>query len=127
MIFDIYKKGQGKYTRLCSTFAAMVIVGLGCMQIYKKLQQNEIGLWVETIVPAGLFLVLALLILYLVNKPSIADFMIAAEGEVKKVTWAKKSEIFVSTFIVIAVVIIMAIVLGLTDLTFRTGFSWILK
>ncbi len=127
MIFDIYKKGQGKYTRLCSTFAALIIIGLGCMQIYKKLQQNELGLWVETIVPAGLFLVLAILILYLVNKPSIADFMIAAEGEVKKVTWAKKSEIFVSTFIVIAVVIIMSIVLGFTDLAFRAGFSWILK
>jgi len=127
MIFDIYKKGQGKYTRLCSTFAALIIIGLGCMQIYKKLQQNELGLWVETIVPAGLFLVLAILILYLVNKPSIADFMIAAEGEVKKVTWAKKGEIFVSTFIVIAVVIIMSIVLGFTDLAFRAGFSWILK
>jgi len=127
MIFHIYKRGQGKYTRLCSTFAGIIIVGLGCMQIYKKLQQNEFGLWVETIVPAVLFLTLALLILYLVNKATIADFMIAAEGEVKKVTWAKKNEIAVSTFIVIAVVIIFAVILGFTDLIFRTCFSWLLK
>jgi len=127
MIFDIYKRDQGKYTRLCSTFAAIIIAGLGCMQIYKKLQQSELGLWVETIVPAGLFLALAILILYLVNKPSIADFMIAAEGEIKKVTWSKKSEIVVSTFVVIAVVIIISFILGFTDLIFRTCFSWILK
>jgi len=127
MIFDIYKRDQGKYTRLCSTFAAIIIAGLGCMQIYKKLQQTELGLWVETIVPAGLFLALAILILYLMNRSSIADFMIAAEGEIKKVTWAKKSEIAVSTFIVVAVVIIISFILGFTDLVFRTCFSWILK
>ena len=127
MIFDIYKKGQGKYTRLCSVFAGLIIIGLGCMRIYQKMQQNEFGLWVETIVPAGLFLVLAVLMLYLANKPSIADFMVAAEGELKKVTWSKKSEIFVSTFIVIAVVIIMSVILGFTDLTFRACFSWVLK
>ena len=127
MVFDIYKRGQGKYTRLCSTFAAIIIAGLGCMRIYEKLHQNEIGPWVETIIPAGLFLVLAIVVLYMINKPSIADFMIAAEGEIKKVTWAKRSEIAVSTFIVIGVVIIVAFILGFTDLAFRTGFSWILK
>jgi preprotein translocase SecE subunit len=61
------------------------------------------------------------------NRSSIADFMIAAEGEIKKVTWAKKSEIAVSTFIVVAVVIIISFILGFTDLVFRTCFSWILK
>jgi len=127
MVFDIYKRGQGKYTRLCSAFAVIIIAGLGSMQIYKKLQQSELGLWVETIIPAGLFLVLAVLALYLVNKPSVADFMVAAEGEMKKVTWSKKEEIVVSTTVVIAVVIIMAVILGFTDLFFRTCFSWILK
>lgn len=127
MVFDIYKRGQGKYTRLCSTFAAAIIVGLGCVQIYKKLHQSDAGPWVETIVPAGLFLVLAVLILYLINKPSVADFMIAAEGEIKKVTWAKKNEIAVSTFIVIAVVVIVSVLLGFTDLTFGAFFSWLLK
>jgi preprotein translocase SecE subunit len=127
MIFHIYKREQGKYTRLCSTFAAIIITGLGCMQIYKKLQQNELGLWVETIGPAGLFLALAIVILYLMNKPSIADFLIAAEGEIKKVTWSKKTEIAVSTFVVVAVVIIIAGILGFTDLVFRACFSWILK
>ena len=126
MIFTIYKRGQGKYTRLCSAFAAAIITGLGCLQLYKRLQATDLGLWFETMVPAGLFVVLALFISWLMNKPSIADFMIAAEGEMKKVSWSSKQEIAVSTLIVIVVVIIMAVLLGATDITFRTFFTWLL-
>ncbi len=126
MVFVIYKRGQGKHTRLCSAFTAAIIAGLGCWRLYEKLQATDLGLWVETMVPAGLFAVFALLIFWLANKPSVADFMIAAEGEMKKVSWSSKQEIAVSTSIVIAVVIIMAILLGTTDLGFRTFFTWLL-
>ena len=127
MVFDIYKRGQGKYTRLCSAFAIAIIAGLGCLQLYKKLQAGDLGLWTETMVPAGLFVILALLIFWLVNKPSLADFLIAAEGEMKKVSWSSRQEIAVSTFIVIMVVIAMAVLLGTTDIGFRTLFTWLLS
>ena len=126
MVFVIYKRGQGKHTRLCSAFTAAIIAVLGCWRLYEKLQATDLGLWVETMVPAGLFVVFALLIFWLANKPSVADFMIAAEGEMKKVSWSSKQEIAVSTFIVIAVVLIMATLLGTTDLGFRTFFVWLL-
>ena len=126
MVFDIYKRGQGKYTRLCSAFGIALIMGLGCLQLYKKLQAGDLGLWVETMVPAGLFVVLALLIFWLANKPSLANFMIAAESEMKKVSWSSRQEIAVSTFIVIVVVVIMAVLLGTTDIGFRTLFTWLL-
>jgi len=126
MIFDIYKRGQGKYTRICSGFGAGIIAGLGCFQLYKKLQATDLGLWVETMVPAGLFVALSILIFWLVNKPSVADFMVAAEGEVKKVSWSSRKEIAVSTFIVIVVVIVMAVLLGITDLVFFHSFRWLL-
>jgi preprotein translocase subunit SecE len=127
MVFDIYKRGQGKYTRLCSAFAITIIAGLGCLQLYNKLRAGDLGLWTETMVPAGLFVILALLIFWLVNKPSLADFLISAEGEMKKVSWSSRQEIAVSTFIVIVVVISMAVLLGTTDIGFRTFFSWLLS
>ena len=127
MVFDIYKRGQGKYTRLCSAFGIAIIAGLGCLQLYKKLQAGDLGLWAETMVPAGLFVILALLIFWLVNKPSLADFLIAAEGEMKKVSWSSRQEIAVSTFIVIVVVVSMAVLLGTTDIGFRTFFTWLLS
>jgi len=127
MALDIYKRGQGKYTRLCSAFGAAIIAGLGCLRLYSKLQATDIGLWAETMVPAGLFISLCLLIFWLVNKPTIAGFMIAAEGEMKKVSWSSKKEIAVSTFIVIVVVIFMAFLLGVTDLGFQMFFDQLLR
>jgi len=125
MMFDIYKRGQGKYTRLCSAFGAAIVAGLGCFKLYKKLQANDLGLWVETMVPAGLFVALGFLFFWLVNKPSVADFFIASEGEMKKVSWSSRKEVAVSTFIVIVVVVVMAILLGLTDIGFVFFFDWL--
>ncbi len=133
MVFDIYKRGQGKYTRLSSGFAMALVIGLGCLRLYSKLEAASWGgmsvratMWIATMVPAGLFVLLALVIFWLSNKPSVADFMIAAEGEMKKVSWSSRQEIAVSTFIVIVVVVVMGVLLGATDLGFRTFFSWLL-
>jgi preprotein translocase subunit SecE len=123
MVFEVYKRGQGKYTRLCSAFGAAIIVGLGCLELYKQLDATDLGLWVKTMVPAVLFVALCLLIFWLVNKPSIVDFMVAAEGEMKKVSWSSRKEIAVSTFIVIMVVIVFAVLFFVTDLGFQLFFS----
>ncbi len=131
MFFNIYKRGQGKYTRLCSAFAVAIIAGLGCLQLYYELEasswdlSNKATMWIATMIPTGLFVILAILIFWLVNKHRVADFMIAAEGEMKKVSWSSKQEIAVSTFIVIVVVVIMAILLGSADVSFRTFFQWL--
>jgi preprotein translocase SecE subunit len=126
MAFDIYKRGQGKYTRLYSAFAGILIVGLGSFQLYTKLQALDLGLWVETMVPVALFMILSVLVLWIVNRPTVADFMISAEGEMKKVSWSSRKEIAVSTFVVIVVVVGMAALLGVTDLGLQLFFAWLL-
>jgi preprotein translocase SecE subunit len=132
MALEIYKRSQGKYTRLCSAIGAAVVIALGCMQLYNKLEAASLGLnpratlWVATMVPVAVFVVLTALVFWLVNKPWVADFMIAAEGEMKKVNWSSRKEIFVSTSVVIAVVIILAVFLGLTDIIFELLFKEII-
>ena len=130
MIFSIYKRSQGKYTRLCSAFGFGIIVGFGCYQLYNTLQavswgfeDENIPLWINTMVPAVLFVVLCFLIFWLVNKPSVADFLIAGEGEMKKVSWSSRKEIAVSTFIVVVVVVALALFLGFVDMSFRLFFN----
>jgi preprotein translocase subunit SecE len=125
--FDIYKRGQGKYTRLCSAFGLGLMAALGCLKLYHLLRAAELGLWIETMLPAAIFVVLAVLIFLMVNKAAVANFMIAAEGELKKVSWSSRREIVVSTVVVISVVILMAILLGITDLGFQLFFSWLLS
>jgi preprotein translocase subunit SecE len=133
MKFEIYKRGQGKYTRLYSAFGWALIVALGCYTLYTKLQASDpknidpkVWLWMQTMIPAGLFVVFSLMIYWLVNKPSIADFMISAEGEMKKVSWSSRKEIAVSTAVVIVVVILLAVYLGVVDIIFRLFFSEVL-
>ena len=133
MKFAIYKTGQGKYTRLCSAFGIATIVALGCLQLYQWIDATEwipdrrTALWVSTMVPSGVFVVLSVIIFWLVNKPSVADFMISAEGELKKVSWSSRREIAVSTLIVIIVVAVMAVLLFATDMFFQVFFSWLLR
>jgi len=123
MIFGIYKPGQAKYTRLGSAFGFGIVVVLGCLLLYQKLEGADLGLWVSTMVPVGISAGFALLIFWLSSRPLVADFLIAAEGEMKKVSWSSRKEIAVSTFIVIVLVVILAFLLGFADLCFKLFFT----
>ena len=122
MLTKIYKPGQAKYSRLGSGFAVAAIVGFGCLRLYKMLEAAEWSLWVTAMVPAIIFVGLSALVYWLLNRPAIADFLVAAEGELKKVNWSSRKEIAVSTIVVIIVVIAMAVLLGATDLVFSMVF-----
>jgi len=122
MLTKIYKPGQGKYTRLCTGFSVATIVGFGCYRLYQMLEAADVNLWPRTIVPVVIFAALAALTYWLLNKPAVADFMIASEGELKKVNWSSRKEVAVSTLIVIVVVFAMAALLGVTDVVFSMIF-----
>ena len=123
MAWRIYKKTQGKNTRLWSAGSAAVISGLGCYQLYKVMNAFGANLWVETMVPFGLFVLFAVVIAWISNRRSVADFLISAEGELKKVSWSSRKEIFDSTLIVIGAVVFFAVLLGVTDICFKLFFS----
>lgn len=123
MFTQIYKPGQGKYTRLGSGFTAGVIVAAGCYQLYKMLTGSDVSLWISTMVPVVILVGLVAGMYWLLNKPAVADFLIAAEGELKKVNWSSRKEIAVSTLVVIIVVLLMAALLGTTDFVFQLVFQ----
>jgi len=128
MKFQIYKRGQGKYTRLGSGLGWGIIAALGCLALYGQLntidfKNQQVEMWVKTMVPVGVFVMLGVFIYWLLNKHSIADFMIDAEGEMKKVSWSSRKEIMVSTIVVISVVIIMGVIFFFSDLLFSMFFT----
>lgn len=128
MFINKYKWGQGKNTRLYSAAAVSLITAIGCWRLYDKLQaglntEQALGLWLSVVIPLGLFAAFGLLVYWLVNRASVADFLIAAEGELKKVSFSTRHEIFVSTTVVIIVVILLAILLGVFDLLFTLFFG----
>ncbi len=127
MGISVYKKGQGRYTRMFTVLGAALIVAIGCYRLYRSLDAADVGLMISTLVPAILFICLAALIMWLMNKPSIADFMIAAEGEMKKVNWSSRQEVTVSTIVVISVVISLAVLLGLADFVLQFSVMWLVQ
>jgi preprotein translocase subunit SecE len=121
MGLKIYKRGQGYYTRLYSALVAFAILATGCFALYMNLSTGNV--WVKAFVPAGVCVGFSWLIYWIVNKPSIADFMISAEGEIKKVSWSSRKEIIASTTVVIIVVALMSAMLFAADAFFRLIFN----
>ncbi len=58
----------------------------------------------------------------LMNKPGNVDFLIATDGEMKKVNWTSKRELIGSTKVVILFMFAIAIILFVLDLLFNTVF-----
>ena len=70
---------------------------------------------------------LSVLMMWMVNNPNIADFMISAEGEMKKVNWSTRQEVMVSTVVVISVVIVLAVLLGVSDFVLQVSVGWLVQ
>ena len=131
MLIEKYKWGQGKTTRLYTAMTEAILAAIGCWRVYQKLSASmdvttPIGLWLTVTVPLGIFVLIVFLLYWLLNKPMAADFLIAAEGELKKVSFSTKHEIMVSTFVVIVVVILTALMLGVADFCFNLFFTNVL-
>lgn len=131
MALKFYKKGQGYYTRLGTAIGVGILSALGCFALYNKLSGIRTGetitpaakTWLQAGVPVLLLAVLAWVIFKIVNSPRCADFMIATEGEMKKVSWSSRKEIIGSTKVVIVTVLIMAILLAAVDWGFANFFQ----
>lgn len=129
---QIYKRNQGKYTRVTSAVAGVVLSGWGCYALVQKLggSIDKPLLGVDAIywqfgIPVLLLVGLLLLIFWLVNRPRNADFLIATEGEMKKVSWSSRKEVIGSTKVVIVTTFIMAALLFLVDFLFANLFRLI--
>jgi len=121
-VFQIYKRGQGRYTRTITFVSAVVIALGGAAALSKKLAAYAPPA-VQFGVPALVFVVLGLLVFWIVNRPKSADFLIATEGEIKKVSWSSRKEIVGSTKVVIVGLFLMAGILYAVDALFAVFFT----
>ena len=55
-------------------------------------------------------------------KPKVGDFLIATEGEMKKVNWSTKREILGSTWVVIGLTLLIAVIIFILDYLIFTPF-----
>jgi preprotein translocase subunit SecE len=123
-IFHIYKRGQGRYARTI-TLVAVILIGLiGAAALSGKLQ-GTVGPALQFGIPAIAAVLLGVVMVWVVNRAKSADFLIATEGEMKKVSWSSKKEIVGSTKVVIVAVFIMSVILYTVDFLFAVFFEFI--
>ncbi len=123
MLIQSYKPRQGQYTRWGSGLSVVAIVAVGCYLLFRMLAASDVNMWIATMIPAVIVIACIVFLGWLLNRPSVADFLIASEGELKKVNWSSRKEVAVSTLIVIIVVLVMAALLGMTDFVFQLVFA----
>jgi len=121
---EIYKRGQGRYTRLGTIIAVMFVATIGAAVLSRELAMVP-AVWVRYAVPTVVWLGIAALVLWLANRPASADFLIATESEMKKVSWSSRKEIIGSTKVVIIFMIVIASILFGVDFMFVALFKWL--
>lgn len=123
-----YKPDQGKTTRAGTFVSAGLLIAWGAKFLNDRLagyQGDEAWRLLVTpgipILAAIVFGTLAWHLTFVRRRPS--DFMIATEGEMKKVNWSSKAEVIGSTKVVILFTLLMAGSLFFVDLLFQKLFS----
>lgn len=119
---NVYKRSQGKLVRQVTFGTLAAVCALGCWSLSNWL--------IGTAAPATRYAVPSILLAVglwlafrLVNLPSFADFLIAVEAELSKVTWPTRSVLFRSVVVVIVTIFTLAGLLFAYDSFWR----WLLS
>jgi len=124
----IYKRGQGYWTRMMSAIAAGLLIFMGAVWLWDTIAGVRLGNLQTVYVQAGaavvFITVLAVMGYYLlcVHKRFV-DFLIATEGEMKKVNWSTRREIMGSTWVVISLTFLIASLIAVLDLVYSMTFQ----
>ena len=118
---DIYKRSQGRITRQVTCIVIWTVFALGAWRMFTLMPDAQPA--VKYAVPT-ILLVVGLWIGYrVVNLPSFADFLIAVEAEMNKVSWPSQSELIRSSIVVIVLIFGLTIVLYGYDVI----WAWLLS
>lgn len=110
----LYKRNQGRIARQ-GTFAALaVLAALGAWSL-SAFNQDQ-GPALHYTIPGMLLLAGLWASFRIIQMPSFADFLIAVEGEMNKVSWPSRGELFRASLVVIAVIFFLAALLFTYDL-----------
>jgi preprotein translocase subunit SecE len=122
--FAVYKPGQGLHVRWGTAGGLGLIALAAAAFIYDQLPRINSSTVVQTTVPVVILAGLAYFIFWLVGqKHNFVDFLIATEGEMKKVNWSTRAEVIGATRIVIVTLLALGFLLAFVDALFIVFFS----
>lgn len=105
----LYKPNQGKAVRQLTFAALAVMVAIACWQLSGWLDSKSEAL--KYPLPLALLLIGGWICYRAVNVPRFADFLIAVQAEMNKVSWPSRQELIRSSIVVIVVIVLLAVIL----------------
>lgn len=122
---EIYKRGQGAAARWTAIGSLGALLAYGVYELYVSLHDG--GYRLASLIAGVVFIAGALLILWVTNLPRFADYLIASELELRKVSWPTKGELKRQTIVVVFTLIFFSLVLfgadSLFSILFRKVFN----
>lgn len=120
----VYKPTQGRLVRQLTCLAIWIVVALGSwrMSVWLDGSFSSAYSWAEMAIPAACLAVGGWFGFRLVNWPRFADFLIAVEAEMAKVSWPGKTELVRASMVVIFTIFFLAITLFLFDIIWQAIF-----
>ena len=120
--FGVYKRNQGRISRQVTCATIWVTFALGAWRAWMTISGNSSLRYIVT----GAGLAVGIWIGYrIVNIPQFADFLIAVEAEMNKVSWPSRGELVRSSVVVIFVIFLLASILFGYDMIWRSLFVFI--
>ncbi|MDA0803780.1 MAG: preprotein translocase subunit SecE [Planctomycetota bacterium] len=125
----IYKSGQGYWTRLMTVIAGGLIGVLGAYWLWDAVGAAHWGSIPSIYFQAVMALLVCtftawLLWRYVAVSHRSVDFLVATEGEMKKVNWSTRRELVGSSMVVIVSSLMIALYCLGFDLFFTRIFTW---
>ena len=125
----IYKAGQGYWVRLMSAYGLGAVVALELVWLWKEMQGVTLFGFEPTYVRVVVMLITALVFAWfgwmiIGTRRKSVEFLIATEGEMRKVNWSSRREVELSTRAVIGLTIIIAVYCWAFDVGFASIFRW---
>ncbi|MEQ8791822.1 MAG: preprotein translocase subunit SecE [Pirellulaceae bacterium] len=133
--FGVYKQSQGRIARQLTFVVLAVGIALAAYRLWETMRLTPLPQWIpqasalETYLAIDHTLPLTLLLVGLwisfrvVCIPRFADFLIAVEAEMNKVSWPSRGELVRSSMVVIGIILVLAVLLTSFDLLWYTIFS----
>jgi len=110
--WGVYKRSQGRIARQISFAAIWLLIGVGAWRLNGVLQQSSTASReLAFAIPLAVGILGGWIAYRLVNLPSFADFLIAVEAEMNKVSWPTRAELIRSSIVVIFSILFLAAVL----------------
>lgn len=114
---SVYKRSQGRIARQVTFAALAIIVTLGAWSLSQYYSSSPPA--VRFAIPLAIWVAGLWACFRIVQMPTFADFLISVEGEMNKVSWPSRGELFRASLVVMLVIFFLAAILFVYDFVWK--------